>query len=174
VAAGVRIEAIRKNLGGFDRIVRAMPNRPALIGKGITALFAAETVDATARAAVEQVLKAVGSVVWVEREEQMDAVTAVSGSGPAYFFLLIELLEESARELGLSPQIARDLAIQTAYGAGCMAQQSDSDPAQLRIAVTSPGGTTAAALAVLENADLRGIVRRAVAAACRRSSELAT
>ncbi len=173
IAAGIRIESIRSWLGGYASIARAMPNRPALLGKGITGLFASAAIDRPARAAVERVLRAVGEVVWVEREELLDAVTAVSGSGPAYFFLLIELLAEAARELGLSAQAARLLAIETAYGAGCMAHEPGSDPAQLRVEVTSPGGTTAAALAVLENADLRGIVRRAVNAAFRRSAELA-
>ena len=173
VAAGLRIEAIRRGLAGFERIVRAMPNRPALLGKGVTALYAPPAIDAAARSAVEGVAHAIGNVVWLEREEQMDAVTAVSGSGPAYFFLLIELLEQAATDQGLPADIARTLAVETAYGAGCMARETGADPAALRAEVTSPGGTTAAALAVLENADLRGIFRRAVAAACRRAAELA-
>ncbi len=172
VAAGVRVAAIAEALGGYGHIVRAMPNRPAMVGKGVTVLFATPAVEADARAAVEAVMRTVGATVWLEQEAQMDAATAVSGSGPAYFFLLIEALEAAAREQGLPVEVARQLAVQTAYGAGCMAHEPDADPAQLRAAVTSPGGTTAAALAILENADLRGIVRRAVAAACHRASEL--
>jgi pyrroline-5-carboxylate reductase len=172
VAAGIPIAAIDAALGGFRRIVRAMPNRPALLGKGVSALFAAPGVDAGARAAAESTLRSVGAVVWLEQEAQMDAATAVSGSGTAYFFLLIEALEQAAREQGLPAEVARTLAVQTAHGAGCMAQMPAGDPARLRAAVTSPGGTTAAALAVLENADLRGIVRRAVAAARQRAEEL--
>jgi pyrroline-5-carboxylate reductase len=173
VAAGIRVEAISAALEGHPLIVRAMPNRPALLGKGITALFASPAVTATACEAVTEIVRAMGTVVWVEREEQMDAVTAVSGSGPAYFFLLMELLEQAGMDEGLPADIARTLAIETAYGAGCMAHEPNSHPATLRVEVTSPGGTTAAALAVLEKADLRGIVRRAVAAAANRSRELA-
>jgi pyrroline-5-carboxylate reductase len=173
VAAGIRTKAIHEALDGHELVVRAMPNRPALLGKGVTALFAPAAVTRAARDAVTEVVRAMGGVVWLEQEEQMDAVTAVSGSGPAYFFLLIEALEQAALEEGLPPHIARTLAMETAYGAGCMAHTPDADPATLRQEVTSPGGTTAAALAVLEKENLRGIVRRAVAAAVRRSKELA-
>lgn len=179
VAAGIRTDTLVEALGGYRRVIRAMPNRPALLGRGITALYAPPAVVAEERARIEEVLRAVGHTVWVEREEQMDAVTAVSGSGPAYFFLLMELLEQAARELGLSAQVARKLSIETAYGAACMARGSHDkdpvygDPAQLRTEVTSRGGTTEAALAVLSDADLRDIVRRAVAAAAQRSAELA-
>lgn len=173
IAAGIRIDSLRIALGGFERIVRAMPNRPALLGKGITALFAPPAVSEAQRHAVEDVLRFMGAVVWLEHENQMDAVTAVSGSGPAYFFLLAELLEKAAIDTGLPPHIAHVLAMETAYGAGCMVHEPGSDAAQLRAEVTSPGGTTAAALAVLENADLRDIVRRAVAAAAGRAAELA-
>jgi pyrroline-5-carboxylate reductase len=172
VAAGVRIDAIVRWLGGFGRVVRAMPNRPALLGRGVTALFAPPLIGAAERTLLEQMLSAVGAVVWLDHEEQMDAVTAVSGSGPAYFFLLIELLEAAARERGLPAEVARRLSVETAYGAAYMAKEGH-DPAQLRAQVTSRGGTTEAALAVLENANLRGIVNGAVAAACRRSAELA-
>ena len=182
VAAGVRIVTIEAALQGYAHIVRAMPNRPALIAKGVTALFAAPAVSRPQRDDVQQLFMTAGEVAWLEREELMDAATAVSGSGPAYFFLLTELLEEAAIALGLPAPVARSLSVQTAYGAGCMARElcatgaatpQESTPEQLRKAVTSPGGTTAAALAVLEKADLRGIVHRAVAAAAQRATELA-
>lgn len=173
VAAGIRIDALSNWLNGYDHIVRAMPNRPALMGCGVTGLFANDRVATADRQSAEQLLGAVGTTVWVPREADLDVVTAVSGSGPAYFFLLIEMLEGSARELGLSADSARMLAIETAYGAALMARERRFPPEELRAQVTSRGGTTAAALAVLESADVRGIVRRAVTAACRRSAELA-
>jgi pyrroline-5-carboxylate reductase len=150
-----------------------MPNRPALMGAGITALYAAPGVDAAARATAEGILAACGPTVWVPDEAQMDVVTAVSGSGPAYFFLLIECLEAAGIELGLDPATARQLAIETARGAGRMAAESAESPAELRQQVTSKGGTTAAALEVLEAADVRGIFARAVAAGAARSTALA-
>jgi pyrroline-5-carboxylate reductase len=150
-----------------------MPNRPALIGAGVTAAFAGAGVDQSDRIAVERVLSAVGSLVWVDDEAQLDAVTAVSGSGPAYFFLLIEALEDAGTSLGLPRATARHLAVQTALGAGRMVAEGTEAPATLREQVTSKGGTTAAALAVLERADVRGIFAEAIAAAARRSAELA-
>jgi pyrroline-5-carboxylate reductase len=150
-----------------------MPNRPALIGAGISALYADPAVDPAARAVATRLIEAVGSVVWVGTEAHLDAVTAVSGSGPAYFFLMIELLETAAIAEGLAPAVARRLAIDTAAGAAALAQSSADDPVTLREQVTSKGGTTAAAMAVFEAADLRGIFARAVAAAARRSRELA-
>lgn len=172
-AAGVRMETIAAALGGYSNIVRTMPNRPALIGKGMTALFAGPEIAAADRELAERILGAVGETVWLEREEQMDVATALSGSGPAYFFRLIELLEQAGEQHGLPRETARKLAVRTAYGAGCMARETGADPAVLRAEVTSPGGTTAAALSVLENADLRGIVHRAIEAARRRAEELA-
>jgi pyrroline-5-carboxylate reductase len=173
VAAGIRIEAIATWLNGHGRIVRTMPNRPALLGCGVTALFAPAPVSAADRELASTIMGSVGPTVWLEREELIDVVTAVSGSGPAYFFRLIELLEEAGRELGLPASVAHTLSIETAYGAGCMAHQGASDPAELRAQVTSKGGTTEAAFRELEAADLRGIVTRAVTAAARRSAELA-
>lgn len=173
VAAGIRIGALTAWLDGHDRIVRTMPNRPALSGCGVTGLFAHEGVAEADRRTAGELLEAVGTTVWVAEEEDLDAVTAVSGSGPAYFFLLIEMLESAAQELGLAADAARTLAIETAYGSALMARQREFTPQELRAQVTSRGGTTAAALAVLEGADVRGIVRRAVTAACRRSAELA-
>lgn len=173
VAAGIRLADLARWLGADVPVVRAMPNRPALIGAGITALYANPAVDVHGRDAVEQVMSAAGATVWLSAESQMDAVTAVSGSGPAYFFLLVEALEAAGAELGLPPDTARRLAIETARGAGRMAAESGESPATLREQVTSRGGTTAAALEVLESAGVRGIFARAVAAAARRSAELA-
>jgi pyrroline-5-carboxylate reductase len=173
VAAGVRIDAMALWLGGHERIVRTMPNRPALLGCGVTALYARASVNAADRELAASILGSVGGTVWLEREELIDVVTAVSGSGPAYFFRLIELLEEAGRGLGLPAEVARTLSIETAYGAGCMAHQRISEPAELRAQVTSKGGTTEAAFKELESSDLRGIVTRAVGAAARRAAELA-
>jgi len=173
VAAGIRIGDLARWLGRGTPIVRTMPNRPALIGAGVTAACAGAGVGPADRAAVERVLSAAGSVVWLADEAHMDAVTAVSGSGPAYFFLLIEALEDAGKALGLPPATARHLAVHTALGAGRMAAEGSEPPATLREQVTSRGGTTAAALAVLERADVRGIFAEAIAAAARRSAELA-
>lgn len=173
VAAGIRIAALSRWLDHYQRIVRAMPNRPALLRAGVTGLFAGSAASMDDRRRSEELLQAVGTTVWVSQEEDLDAVTAISGSGPAYFFLFIEALESAARELGLPPEIASTLALETAYGAALMAREREFTPEELRTQVTSRGGTTAAALTVLEEADLRGIVRRAAAAACRRSAELA-
>jgi pyrroline-5-carboxylate reductase len=172
VAAGIRIANLERWLGGGIPIVRTMPNRPALIGAGVTAAFAGAGVGHADRAAVERVLSTVGSLVWLDDEAQLDAVTALSGSGPAYFFLLIEALEDAGAALGLPRATARHLAVHTALGAGRMAVESADPPAVLREQVTSRGGTTAAALAVLEEAGLRDALHRAVAAAARRSAEL--
>lgn len=173
VAAGIRLESLAGWLGGNGSLVRAMPNRPALIGAGITAAFASAEVEPAERSSVERVLSAVGPLVWLDDEAQMDAVTAVSGSGPAYFFLLIEALEDAGAALGLPRATARLLAVHTALGAGRLAAESVDPPAVLREQVTSRGGTTAAALAILEASDIRGLLNRAVAAAERRSAELA-
>ena len=173
VAAGIPHTALAAWLGRGASIVRAMPNRPALCGIGATGLYAPPTVGAADRALAESILAAVGITVWVERESHMDVVTAVSGSGPAYFFLFMEALEAAARELGLAPDVAHRLTTQTALGAAQMASESADSLAVLREQVTSKGGTTAAALAILDAADLRGIVAGAVAAADRRSAELA-
>ena len=173
IVAGIRTAAIERWLGPAATVIRAMPNRPAFIGAGVSALCAGAEVPETARGIATALLQAVGSVVWVRSEAELDAVTAVSGSGPAYFFLLIELLEAAAIAEGLSPAVARRLAIDTAAGATRMAAASADEPATLREQVTSKAGTTAAALAVFEAADLRAIVARAVAAAAHRSRELA-
>ena len=173
VAAGIRLANLRHWLGDGPPLVRAMPNRPALIGAGITAAYADPGVGPGERAAVEGVLSAAGALVWLEDESQMDAVTALSGSGPAYFFLLIEALEDAGVMLGLPRATARQLAVHTALGSGRMAAEGTDPPATLREQVTSRGGTTAAALAVLEGAGLRATFGAALAAAARRSAELA-
>jgi pyrroline-5-carboxylate reductase len=172
VAAGVRTSAIQRWAGGLA-VVRSMPNRPALQGCGITALYATPDVDANGRRDAEQLLASVGTTLWVTRESDMDIVTAVSGSGPAYFFLLIEMLEEAAIELGLSPEISRKLATETAFGSGAMARDAKEAAAVLRQQVTSKGGTTEAALRHLDSNGVRRLFLEAVTAAARRSAQLA-
>jgi pyrroline-5-carboxylate reductase len=173
IAAGIRLRDIERWLGKGVPLIRTMPNRPALIGAGITALYAAPEVSAESRQTAAAILAACGPTVWVPTEDQIDVVTAVSGSGPAYFFLLVECLEAAGIELGLDPPTARKLAIETARGAGRMAAESPESPAELRQQVTSKGGTTAAALEVLEAAGVRGIFAAAVAAGARRATALA-
>ena len=173
IAAGIRLADLERWLGAGVPLVRTMPNLPALIDAGVTALFAPPGVDAESRQDAETILGTCGKTVWIEREDLMDAVTAVSGTGPAYFFLLMEMMQSVAVELGLDPATARTLCIETAQGAGRLAAASDFEPAQLRLQVTSKGGTTAAAMEVLEGAGVRDIFARAIAAASRRSRELA-
>jgi pyrroline-5-carboxylate reductase len=172
IAAGIRIGDIQRWCGGLP-VVRTMPNRPALQGCGITALYATSEVSAANRALAEGILGAVGSTLWLDEESQLDVVTAVSGSGPAYFFLLIEMLEQAGIELGLTPAVSRKLAVETAWGSGQMAHELPDAPATLRQQVTSKGGTTAAALDVLMSHNVRAIFTAAVTAAARRSAELA-
>jgi len=173
VAAGITHASLTAWFPAGTPIVRTMPNRPALLGLGATGLYAPPNIAAAHRVLAETIMAAVGATVWVEQESQMDTVTAVSGSGPAYFFLFMEAIEAAARGRGLSPEVARRLTLQTALGAATMAQHSSETLATLREQVTSKAGTTAAALAVLDAADLRGIVAHAVAAADLRSAELA-
>jgi pyrroline-5-carboxylate reductase len=173
IAAGIRIAAIEAWCGAGVPVVRAMPNRPALVGAGATGLFAPASVSSAQRDTAEKVMQAVGEVVWVGSEDHLDVVTALSGSGPAYFFLLAELLTQGATDLGLEPDAARRLAIATLHGAGQLAHADDGDLERMRAEVTSKGGTTEAAVKSLESADLRGILARALEAATRRSRELA-
>jgi len=173
VAAGIPHAALSRWFGAHIAIVRTMPNRPALSGFGATGLYAPPSVGAAGRALAESIMAAVSATVWVEHESQMDTVTALSGSGPAYFFLFMEALEAAAHERGLPNDIAHKLTLATAYGAARMARESHEPLAVLREQVTSKGGTTAAALAVLDAAGLRATVAHAVAAADRRSAELA-
>jgi len=173
VAAGIPHAALARWFGAGIPVVRTMPNRPALNGFGATGLYAPASVGAANRALAESIMAAVSATVWVEHESQMDTVTALSGSGPAYFFLFMEALEAAAHERGLPNEIAHKLTLETAFGAAQMARQSSESLAVLREQVTSQGGTTAAALSVLDGAGLRAIVAHAVAAADRRSAELA-
>jgi pyrroline-5-carboxylate reductase len=173
VAAGTSTETLSHLLGAGVPIVRAMPNTPALLGCGATALYAAPGTRGEERDRAEHILRAAGIVVWVDDESMMDAVTAVSGSGPAYFFLLMEQLLAAAESEGLPRETARLLVMETALGAARMVLESDDTIADLRSRVTSPGGTTEAALRSLEADGFPAIVRRAVAAAARRSRELA-
>jgi pyrroline-5-carboxylate reductase len=173
IAAGIRSADISGWCGGGVAVVRAMPNRPALNSAGATAMYAAPGLSTAQRALAEQVLGAVGSTVWVTDEDALDVVTALSGSGPAYFFLLAELMTEAAVNLGLERSSARELAVQTLFGSGRMARDSDGDLARLRAEVTSKGGTTEAAIRSFDAANLRGIVAAALGAATDRSRELA-
>ena len=173
VAAGIPHAALARWLGPKIGVVRTMPNRPALNGFGATGLYAPASVGAANRALAETVMAAVSATVWVEHESQMDTVTALSGSGPAYFFLFMEALEAAAHERGLPHDVAHQLTLETAFGAAQMARHSSDSLATLCEQVTSKGGTTAAALAVLDAAGLGAIVAHAVAAADRRSAELA-
>lgn len=172
VAAGIRTKDLSRWLNGHSRIVRAMPNMPAMVSAGITGLYAMpETRDAE-RAAAQTVLQTVGSTLWVEREDLLDAVTAVSGSGPAYAFYFAEALEEAAASLGFDEQSARRLAIETFAGAMRLAAQSPEPPAVLRARVTSPGGTTERALQSLDGNQVKRAIIEAVRAAAERAREL--
>ena len=172
IAAGVRVADLGRWLAGHTQIVRAMPNTPALVQAGITGLFAPPAVNQEARSQAEAVLRAVGGVVWVEDESQLDAVTAVSGSGPAYVFYFIESLEAAAVAQGLSPLVARQLALQTFFGAAKLALESPEEPGVLRQRVTSKGGTTERGIAALEAAAVKRAIAQAVADASLRSAEL--
>lgn len=173
IAAGVRTRALRQWCGTGVPVIRAMPNRPALVGAGITGLFATAEVEAAEYSLAERVMRSVGEVVRVDTEEALDVVTALSGSGPAYFFRLAELMEQAGIALGLEAHAARRLAIATLHGAGLLAHDGDGDLARLRQEVTSKGGTTEAALRTLDAAGLSEIVSHAIEAATRRSRELA-
>jgi pyrroline-5-carboxylate reductase len=174
IAAGVTLDALSRWLGGHRKLVRCMPNTPALIGAGIAALYALPEVSADERKKAESILGAVGEVVWVAQERLLDPVTAVSASGPAYVFWFIEQLAESAEKLGLPPEISRKLALHTVLGAARLAASSTESPASLRKNVTSKGGTTEAALKVFDDEKLAERFARAVEAASRRATELGT
>ena len=173
IAAGPRIEDIDEWLGGAMRIVRVMPNQPALIDQGISALFANEVTDDSGRDLAEKIMSAVGQVVWLDSESLMDAVTAVSGTGPAYLYLLIDIMIESAIAFGIDADTARTLAVETARGATALAAAETESMSSLIERVRSPGGTTTAAFDCLDAADVRGIFARAIEAANKRSGELA-
>ncbi len=173
VAAGVRIAALRHWCGPEIPVMRAMPNRPALVGAGATGLYAPAGSSPAHVDLAERVMRSVGEVVRLDTEDALDVVTALSGSGPAYFFLLAEMMAQAGTDMGLSAQAARTLSVATLHGAGLLAQSGVGDLARLRAEVTSKGGTTEAALRAFEAADLGQIVTRAMQAAARRSRELA-
>lgn len=173
IAAGVRSVDLDRWLGGGLAVVRAMPNTPALLRSGATGLFANPRVSSAQREIAESILRTAGLTLWVEDEALMDAVTAVSGSGPAYFFLVMEAMQRAGEQLGLPADSARLLTLQTALGAARMALESSDDPATLRQKVTSPGGTTEAAIHSLQQAGLERIFADALHAAALRADELA-
>jgi pyrroline-5-carboxylate reductase len=173
IAAGIPASALGNWLGKSTAIVRAMPNTPAMVQSGATALYANANVNEDQRSVAESILRAVGVVIWVDDESQMDAVTALSGSGPAYFFLFMEALQLAGQELGLPEDTARLLALQTAFGAAKMALESNKDAATLRHQVTSPGGTTEHAIRTFQEGALEALVSKALLAAATRSRELA-
>ena len=172
IAAGIRCTDLSRWLDGHNRIVRAMPNTPALIGAGVSGLYATEGVNATDRHTAEQILGAAGKSVWFDRETLLDAVTAVSGSGPGYVFYFVEALEEAALALGLDAHAARLLAIETFLGAAKLAASSDDEPAVLRAKVTSKGGTTEAAINLMESSGVKADIVAAVQRAAQRAAEL--
>lgn len=173
IAAGLQVESLESWLGGNLPLVRSMPNTPSLVGAGIAGLYANKRVTAEQKGWVETISQAVGQAVWVDTEQQLDAVTAISGSGPAYYFLFTEALAQAGEQLGLTPELALQLARQTAAGAGRMLETADDSPAELRRKVTSPGGTTEQAILSFEQNDLRGLATKATAAAAARAAELA-
>jgi pyrroline-5-carboxylate reductase len=173
IVAGIPINQIATEIKSPAAIIRTMPNIPALIDQGITALYASEGCSPAQRQVAQKLMHSVGEVVWLEQESLLDVVTAVSGSGPAYFFYLIEAVRNAGTRLGLPADIAEKLALHTASGASAMALQSDMDVAELRHRVTSKGGTTQAALDKLREGDFEGLVDSAIAAATQRGQDLA-
>lgn len=172
IAAGISITALSTWLKGDPAIVRCMPNTPALIGAGAGALFAPDVVTTEQRDIAETILASAGLAVWVQSEKDLDAVTATSGSGPAYFFAFMEAMQTCAQDMGLPPDTARQLVLQTALGAARMALESGDDPTTLRKKVTSPGGTTERALSILEEGGFDLLVGEAMRAAAGRSAQL--
>ena len=172
IAAGIRVRDLGRWLGGYAKLVRVMPNTPALVRAGISGLYAAPAVGEADRAQAESILRAVGATVWLASEDAIDAVTAISGSGPAYVFYFIEALQRAALELGFDAATARQLALETFAGSVALAKQGGEDPAVLRARVTSKGGTTERALSVMDAEALSAIVARAARAAAERSREL--
>ena len=172
IAAGVNLDSIMNWLGDTAAVVRVMPNTPALIQAGAAAIVANEHTSETQKNTAEAMMRSVGTAVWLDSEEQMDAVTALSGSGPAYFFYFMEAMEKAAIEMGLNEEQARLLTIETAVGASKMALMSSSDPSELRQQVTSPGGTTEQALNTFMQNNMEEIIEKAMQAAKQRSIEL--
>ena len=174
IAAGITLQSMTAWFGSDAGIVRVMPNQPALLAEGMSGLCATNNVSAAGKEQAGYAMAATGKLVWIDDESLMDAVTAVSGSGPAYFYLIMEIMQELAEEFGFDADTARLLSTQTALGAGRVAASSDEALASLRERVTSPGGTTAAALATLEAEGIRAMFRKALTAARDRSIELGT
>jgi pyrroline-5-carboxylate reductase len=172
IAAGIRTADLSRWLGGYARVVRVMPNTPALVRAGVSALYAMPEVGADDRARADAVLSAVGATLWVAREDLMDAVTAVSGSGPAYVFYFMEAMQQAAAELGLTAEQARQLTQQTFLGAALLAQQGSAPPDVLRARVTSKGGTTERALKSLDEDAVKARIVRAIQHAAERSRQL--
>ncbi|MBA2350857.1 MAG: pyrroline-5-carboxylate reductase [Burkholderiales bacterium] len=172
IAAGVRCRDLARWLQGHQRLVRVMPNTPALIAAGVSALYAMPEVDADQRSLAAQIFDAVGMTIWLESEEQLDAITALSGSGPAYVFYFVEALQQAALELGFAPQTARKLSLATFDGAIRLAAQSSDAVDVLRARVTSKGGTTERALSVMQEAEVKQHIVRAIHEAAQRSAEL--
>ena len=173
IAAGPKIDDIDAWLGGGLSVVRVMPNQPALIDQGISALFANERTSGKRKEQAERIMTAVGHAVWLDSESKMDAVTAVSGTGPSYFYLLIDIMIESAKKFGIDDETARTLAVETARGATALAAAETESMSALIERVRSPGGTTAAAFEYLDEKDARGIFATAIDAAEERAAELA-
>lgn len=173
IAAGIPVSALQNWLGSGLKIVRAMPNTPAMVQTGATGLFANQPLSADEQAMIETMFNAVGYTCWVENEALIDAVTAVSGSGPAYFFLIYEAMQQVAQELGLDATTAEQLTLHTASGAAKLALSSDKPASELRKQVTSPGGTTQAAIESFQDQDLQEIFRKAMNSAADRAMEMA-
>ena len=173
IIAGAEIQTISDLIGGSQRIVRVMPNTPALVQTGAHGIYASEAVGKQDRELTSQILAATGLTIWLDNEAQIDAVTAISGSGPAYFFYLMESMIRAGKNLGLEEKVATALTLQTALGAAQMAITSSNSPAELRKNVTSPNGTTQAALEVFDRAQISQNIQAALAAAQKRSQELA-
>jgi len=173
IAAGIKVESLTNWLGDKTALVRAMPNTPALIKAGAAGMFANENVSQAQKDMAETIMRAVGVVLWIQYEEHMDLVTALSGSGPAYFFKVMEAMEKAACELGLPPEAAHVLTVQTAMGAAKLALESDGTLATLREKVTSPGGTTEKGLAAMQQANIEPMFYQTIKAASERAAELA-
>ena len=172
IAAGLNADTLDEWLGGGLPVVRVMPNTPSLVGKGAAGLFANEKVSKEQKTMVQTVFESIGTALWVDDEALIHGVTALSGSGPAYFFLMLEALEAAATDAGIEPATARKLAIQTMAGAAEMAARSEHDPAQLKRNVMSPGGTTERAINTFEDGGMRDLVKKAYDAAFERSQEM--
>ncbi len=172
IAAGLPLRVYREALGSDVALVRAMPNTPALVRAGMTGAVIDDAGAVEARRLATAVLSAVGEVRWLDRDEDLDAVTAISGSGPAYFFYLMECMQSSAEAMGLAPELARDLVLHTAYGAAKLALRDPAPVAELRARVTSPGGTTAQALAAMQQGQMAKVVDNALQAALNRARDM--